>query len=917
MSQNYTNCPNGYRNTIPDKDGKCYAGWDWNFQEGDARRECANSRGTWIPLNYWFNPYTCKMPPKEISEPPMAYTNDLDSKPDTIAIHTNYIKDYIYEAGYNENTRCRDVLLGKNLEKLPDYIVKIGDYNFKEASNPVFTPEQVTYFSDFNARCPDKWETIGHDCYAPGDYKGPCPTGRIGNCPQGATKAPDNCNICIFSDPACDESCKRQRCMNANGSYSKNNCYLRRQDIPNFKDSSDADKANWERKCNVQWPQVPNRKAASWSCTYGESINQKNIIVRLGEAGSPFEAAKLVLSKRNPYDNSVFFALSEGNVYVSKDGTPDPFTSNGEFDSRCSQAYPKVELFRFSQDLLNKAKECASLNSNINLVNDSTFMNPSVIREGFVNYDLIENMDNNLNQTQVFNAIKESGGAGWSERYKKMNYADANRKIQNNLNEIVQNLSKNYNANASIYNKQTDIVNLHQDLADSKAQKLNKQLDNLYEIQNQIALKGRIIELNEEEADLKLRHKKMIVGIVVLIPFLLIPIVMVSTGLAPGYVGFTLVIIILIFFAVYMYSIYRQHSKLNFKKIKDDIKSTYDVNVQKVRDRIINEYNEARGDCICPEEGVNLQEECLKKFYSMNLQTMTLAQFQELMNCIGCSRALTDKDVEKLRNVNMDMRGFITYLKNAYIGARKCDGSQEFKEFQELCIPGFCEKSDFLLKANAGYKYNDGSAPTSQIFPKPLGKFDINVENQNIAFPEQVADKIAKIENPLKRLFFILWIMELTKHGFSLDDPRLKTRLNIVELEIAGNAPEPYWNEIKLPLLRNMDNTIKEACLKYNSMRKDLGEGIGKFLVDTWYYLFNENIPTDVYQKWLPMLNRASNDETDLTDYYMEFLKEAMQDKRFSQKYGDINKFLDEKLKEMMNTIDGAYEFSDDDVERI
>lgn len=58
-------CPRGYSNEQADSLGQCYAGWGWTFQEGDARRECASSNGTWIPKDYRYNAYTCKMPNTE------------------------------------------------------------------------------------------------------------------------------------------------------------------------------------------------------------------------------------------------------------------------------------------------------------------------------------------------------------------------------------------------------------------------------------------------------------------------------------------------------------------------------------------------------------------------------------------------------------------------------------------------------------------------------------------------------------------------------------------------------------------------------------------------------------------------------------------------------------------------------------
>ena len=52
-------CPQNYR---PSQTGDCVAGWSWECGEDCARNNCAVANGTWIPLDYSSNPYTCRMP---------------------------------------------------------------------------------------------------------------------------------------------------------------------------------------------------------------------------------------------------------------------------------------------------------------------------------------------------------------------------------------------------------------------------------------------------------------------------------------------------------------------------------------------------------------------------------------------------------------------------------------------------------------------------------------------------------------------------------------------------------------------------------------------------------------------------------------------------------------------------------------
>jgi hypothetical protein len=52
-------CPIGYGG--PDATGKCTAGWSKKCGEDCAKFNCARATGTWIPLDYNRNPYTCQM----------------------------------------------------------------------------------------------------------------------------------------------------------------------------------------------------------------------------------------------------------------------------------------------------------------------------------------------------------------------------------------------------------------------------------------------------------------------------------------------------------------------------------------------------------------------------------------------------------------------------------------------------------------------------------------------------------------------------------------------------------------------------------------------------------------------------------------------------------------------------------------
>jgi hypothetical protein len=52
-------CPPGY--TGPNDDNMCITGWTSACGEGCAKSKCSAAKGSWIPLNYGYNPYTCQM----------------------------------------------------------------------------------------------------------------------------------------------------------------------------------------------------------------------------------------------------------------------------------------------------------------------------------------------------------------------------------------------------------------------------------------------------------------------------------------------------------------------------------------------------------------------------------------------------------------------------------------------------------------------------------------------------------------------------------------------------------------------------------------------------------------------------------------------------------------------------------------
>ena len=67
QSKKNTLCPPGYSG--PNADGNCIASWSYACGEDCAKNKCAEAGGTWIPLDYRYNPYTCKMTPAPTPAP--------------------------------------------------------------------------------------------------------------------------------------------------------------------------------------------------------------------------------------------------------------------------------------------------------------------------------------------------------------------------------------------------------------------------------------------------------------------------------------------------------------------------------------------------------------------------------------------------------------------------------------------------------------------------------------------------------------------------------------------------------------------------------------------------------------------------------------------------------------------------------
>jgi len=418
-----------------------------------------------------------------------------------------------------------------------------------------------------------------------------------------------------------------------------------------------------------------------------------------------------------------------------------------------------------------------------------------------------------------------------------INFAGSN--IQNNLNEIVRNLAKNYSTNANIYNKQVDFINKQQTLVETNNQKLNQQLDQLNTIQDQIALKTRIIQLNEESEKRKQFNKKLIIGLFIVIIILIIPVTLMLTNTISPALGGSICVIVIIIYLVYMFVLRKKTFKEFVKPMLREI-SSYE---QKIKNFIDNEKNilegDTDGDCICPE---------------------------------GEEQAYDEEGDN--RNI----------------------------------------KREFVMDSNGPFYYYDGSAPPQQIQPQPMASLDFVVDGKLMTFPREVQRKLDTIKSPLVKEFFRLWLEMLQKQGISLNDPKFKfEKLNVTDLETTDIPTSPYWNYIKLPMISGLEENITNVCQRYDSYRKNVGMEPSAFLNESWMYFIGEPIPQDVYNLWLQNITKAMNEKNEMSIalLYVAFMFYMMQNEKFIQKYGNVDNFFREKVKDLAKVFAASYTFAE------
>jgi hypothetical protein len=859
----------------------------------------------------------------------------ISSTPNTIQNYNNYLKDYVNTSGFQWDSTCLDVAfknLGNNFEK---YVQKVGDYNTVTATNPEYTPPRSYQEKDYSKKCPEGWTETNNG------WNTTCKNlNYIGQCAAGRTKSTpskESCPIKTYGDPAYKQTTEsvtnyikmttfftmfgtpytvygdnpgtmskitnwkipprisytpytnskivnkpnnyhytgwygptdasqgdfnntnigikiknegsychagwaannsldgaRLDCQNSGGTwvnyyddpgfwrhgytcYKPNKYNYVTESSSSFFGYTDEQKRNWENNCKAYWPMKTINIPGKWTCTYGEKLENdiaNGRIFQIGFANSPIEAAKIIL-KSNRLKDNYFFMLDNRIYIIGINNDVGIFTNKGFYQPNCTELNnQKGTLYFISQEFFKMLEQCKIVNDKINDVNKSR--------------NILQN---------AISSYKENFIGGSKNKQIIENLAMSTEEITKNQNEITANLVNNYNKKAELYNYQIDLIGNNEKLVEDHNKKINKQFDDLNAIQEQIALKDRVIELNEELTKKQIRNKKILIGFFVLLPFLGIPLLLVILKIFNPFAGLGLAALIVIGYIIYILVINNQSAIKKFGRENKKIISKYEKSLS-------NYWNKEKEKL----------SQSLSKFINGN--------------CYDDDKT-DEKPEENTRNT-------------AY------------------------PRGDYLMKSNGPLYYYDGSAPPQQIYPGAVGSIEFNIEGQNMKFPKEINEYFNKIKNPITQFFFVAWwkILDNNNNGISLNDPRFNEVLDIIDFPDSEQNISSFWEDIKLPIVTNINQQFDYLFQSYSGGKRDLSKTASSFIVNLWNFVFGDIIPGDIYESWVNKLAKIiKKNNPNIQKFYEEYFKELTKMPKFTDKYGNIDKFHELKIVEFVRII--------------
>lgn len=770
-------------------------------------------------------------------------TSNALSRPETIERNPNIFQKIIKETNNNHTTTCLDLALKKL--SLNTYIIDLGKYNLTNFTN-VFTPEKRTQYTytDYTTPCPVGWSNQNGECMNWWNYNGSCPSGKFTsgfrNCRWQYT--PQTCSFLDWvwvpnyrswwgnwwwggDGGSWQRQTKTYECGKNEWKCDPFNEQLPGSDLRNF---TNRDKENWANRCGANWPQATGTTItpAFWTCNLNSSIEntvRKIGIIPMSDDPQRFAIAFIFQNNILPNQDAFFAYYLDGqnyHIFLSNASNASVFTNQGEYNQ-------------------NESSRCQGVNKNFKNFPVSVFrLNASIYRDGnFSQCASINNSINNINimnsqsqQSQFNNDIKKINEK--FTNYEQNNYDTSTNSVQKNLNNIIQNLTDNYNQKAQIYNSTADAIKNHDFILSSRNNRLNKQSEDLLKIQDNIILKTREIELNNETTNKQLFIKRTMQGSFVLLPLIILILILMYYQVIGPYISLGIISLLVVGYIIYIV--------------------------------VIN-------------------------------NKMKIRQF--------------------LKPVMGSIREYENVARQVYndIVPPVCKGEEEAEEENNMINKSQLNIS--VLNANGPFYYYDGSAPPEQVYPIPIGSIQFDTGDGIVVFPEELNMSLNNLNNIMLYLFFTSWIGLMMKNGIDLNDPKFFKKLDITNLEdVSSTYNLPVWENIGLPLTADFEDNIKVKCSKYNDMRMKSGKNASIFLVDTWNFFLGNEIPRDIYQKWLKKINSVILRKGNLQKVYFEFYEHVIGSNQFKEKYpspNGVNNFVQAKFTDFIKFLTENTKFAE------
>ena len=314
---------------------------------------------------------------------------------------------------------------------------------------------------------------------------------------------------------------------------------------------SNNQKKEWSEKCKADWPEktgeviTPTYDTCNVIRSWIETNNNVTYIGVIPVSQNPLSFVINYIFENNilPNQDSYFAYFSAYNyyyLYLSNTSDASVFTNEGKYDEaqteKCRSVnssyvnYP-VSVFKLNGSIYKDANfsACASINNSINNIN---------------------RMTSNKQQQDFSQNIKALNEK--FTNYEQNQYDTSTTTVQKNLNDIIKNLTDNYNQKAQIYNSTADAIKNHDLILSKRNNLLNKQSEDLLKIQDNIVLKTREIELNNETTNKQLFIKRVIQGSFVLLPLIIIMLILMYYQAVGPYVSLGIISLLVVAYIIYV-----------------------------------------------------------------------------------------------------------------------------------------------------------------------------------------------------------------------------------------------------------------------------------------------------------------------------------------------------------------------------